>query len=163
MTVFDIVLIIVTILCLIIGIIGCIVPGLPGTPLCWGGLLASSFVSTNSLTWVVLVITAVVAVATELITSFVPAYFTKQAKGSKAGQWGSTIGVFIGLLSGQWWGILLGPFLGAFVGELIHDNSDTKRAFKSAGISFLGFLTGIGLKLIVSAIFILICVHSYIK
>ena len=157
----DILFIVLGAVCLLIGFIGCAVPGIPGTPLCWGGLLLGSFASKSSLTVTTLVITAVVVVAVEIINDFVPSIFTKKVGGSKAGARGATIGVFAGLLTGQWWGILAGPFLGAFIGELIHDNSNTKRALKSAGVSFLGFLTGTGLKLICAAALIIIFIHSF--
>jgi len=157
----DILLIVLASLCLLIGFIGCAIPGIPGTPLCWVGLLLGSFVSKSSLSWTLLIITAIVVVAVEIINDFVPSIFTNKVGGSKAGARGATIGVFVGLLTGQWWGILAGPFLGAFVGEIIHDNANIKKALKSAVVSFLGFLTGTGLKLICAAVFIVLFVKSF--
>lgn len=161
MTALDIAMIVTGSLCLIIGLIGCIIPGLPGTPLCWGALLASFFAPLSSTGWPVLVITGVITVAVEIINDFVPSFFTKHAGGSKAGSIGSIVGVFAGVITGQIWAIFLGPFIGAFIGEIIHDHTDKDRALKSALWAFLGFITGSGLKLITGAVFLILFIKSF--
>ena len=162
MTALDIVFIVIASLLLLVGTIGCIIPGLPGTPLCWAGLVLGSFSKQSSLSWwPALIITAAVTVCVEILNNLVPGFFTKKAGGSKVGSWGATIGVFVGLFTGSPLGILAGPFVGALIGELIHDNSNFKKALKAAVSSFLGFLTGTGMRLIVSAIFVVIFVRSF--
>ena len=161
MTAVDIVLIVVASLLLLVGLIGCIIPGLPGTPLAWGGLLCAYFCRASHISLTTVIVCAVVCLAAEIINNFVPSVFTKKAGGSKLGSWGATIGVFAGLLTGNPIGILLGPFVGALIGELMHDNSNFKKALKAACFSFLGFITGTGLRLIVSAIFVVIFVKSF--
>lgn len=160
MTVTNIALIAAAILLFIVGIIGCIIPGLPGTPLCWAGMLVSSFVSFSSLTWTHIIIFAVVCVAVEIVNNLVPSYFTKKSGGSKAGSWGSTIGVFAGMFTGQIVLIFLGPFIGAFIGEMLHDSTNIKKALNSACYSFLGFITGTGLRLVVAAVIVITAVKS---
>ncbi len=157
----DIALIVAAALLFIVGIIGCVIPGIPGTPLCWGGLLVGHFVSRTSLPWPVLIGTALVCVAVEIVNNLVPSYFTRKSGGSKAGSTGAIVGVFVGMFTGQILLILLGPFIGALVGELFHDYSDFKKAFRSACYSFLGFLTGTGLRLIVAAIFVVVFIRSF--
>ena len=161
MTAIDIVLIVAASLLFLVGVIGCIVPGLPGTPLAWGGLLVSYFCSATQISVRTLVITALVCLAAELINFFVPSFFTKKAGGSKTGAWGATIGVFVGLITASPIGILLAPFAGALIGELMYDNSNFQRALKAACFSFLGFITGTGLRIIVCACFIFIFVKSF--
>ncbi len=161
MTGADLVFTILGSICVILGFIGCIIPGIPGTPLCWGGLLLASFVSRSFLDWKWLLGAGILTIAVEVLDNFIPSIFTKHGGGTKAGSIGSTIGVFAGLLVGGVWGILLGPFVGAFVGEMIYDHSDIKRALHSAWNSFLGFLTGTGLRLITSAIFVFLFVRSF--
>lgn len=161
MTPIEILLIALTVLLMFIGIVGCIIPGLMGTPLCWGALLASYFVSTCSLTLVTLIVCAVITIIAELVNTFVPAFFTVKAGGSKAGTVGAIVGTFVGIFFGGFIGIIVGPFLGAFVGELIHDNSDFERALTSAVFAFLGFIMGTGLRLIVACAFLIVLVHSY--
>ena len=161
MTALDIGLIAVASLLLLIAVIGCIIPGLPGTPLGWLGMLTVYFCPASNLTVRTLIISAAVCVAAELINFFVPSFFTKKAGGSKTGSWGATIGVFLGILTANPVGILLGPFAGALIGELMYDNSNFKRALKAACFSFLGFITGTGLRIIVCAFFIFICIKSF--
>lgn len=164
MTAVDILFIALAALFLLVGIIGCIIPGLPGTPLCWAGLLVGFFAHQSSISWwPVLIITAIVTVIIEILNNFVPGVFTKKAGGSKVGAWGATIGVFVGIFTGSPLGILLGPFLGALIGELVRDNSHFGRALKAALYSFLGFLTGTGMRLVTSAIFAVIFIRSFFK
>ncbi len=162
MGVLDIVLIVAASLLFLVGIIGCVIPGLPGTPLCWGGLLIGHFIhSKDPITVPVLIIAAVACVIVEIINDFVPSIFTKKSGGTKAGSIGSMLGVLAGVLTGQILLIFLGPFIGAFVGEFIHDASDIKRAFHSACYSFLGFLTGTGLKLIAAGSLLVTFIRSF--
>lgn len=161
MAITDIVLIVVAALLLIIGIIGCIIPGLPGTPLCWAALLAGHFCSLCALSWPLLAVTGAACIAVEIIDNIIPAYFTKISGGTRAGSIGSVVGALAGVFSGQIVLIFVGPFFGALAGELIHDRTDAKRAFKSACFSFLGFMTGTGLRLITSGIFAVIFVRSF--
>lgn len=161
MTKADILLIALTIVLFLIGTIGCIIPGIPGTPICWGGMLASYFVSRCSITTTTLIICAIVTVAVEILNNFVPGFFTSKAGGSKAGSVGATVGVFAGAFTGGFAGILAGPFLGALIGEFLHDSSNLKRAVKSAAFAFLGFITGTGMRLIVALAFIIVVVRAF--
>jgi hypothetical protein len=52
----DIVLLILAFLCLIIGIIGCIVPGLPGTPIAYAGLWIAQATDHIDFSWQFLLI-----------------------------------------------------------------------------------------------------------
>ena len=72
------------------------------------------------------------------------------------------LGVLAGVLTGQILLIFLGPFIGALIGEIIHDASDFKRAFRSACYSFLGFITGTGLKLITGSCLLILFIRSLI-
>jgi len=157
----DILLIVIASALILVGLIGCIIPGVPGTPLCWAALLLASFTQWSSVGLVMLIVFAVITVAVEILNNFVPAFFTKKAGGSKAGSIGSTIGVFAGLFMGNIVTILLGPFVGALIGEVIHDHSDMDRAVKSAAYSFLGFLSGSGIRLVTSAVITIFFVKSF--
>lgn len=137
---------IVALICAFIGIIGCVVPVLPGVPIVYVGILlcfwqGAAFTTTNLVWW------AVVAVGVTLLDNFLPAVMTKKFGGSKAASRGALIGIFAGMFFGPL-GILLGPFLGALVGELTHDGTNSARAFKVAFGSFAAFLLGTGIKLI---------------
>ncbi len=154
----DVLLFVCAGLLFFVGIVGCIIPGLPGTPLCWGGLLCASFTSISQISWLVLIVCAVITAIVEIVNNVVPTIFTRKAGGSKEAAWGSIIGTFVGLL-GLGVGVFLGEFLGAFIGELIHNDKDTKHALIVAFWSFLGFITGVGLRLLTA--FALIIVLFY--
>ncbi|MGN0234853.1 MAG: DUF456 domain-containing protein [Paludibacteraceae bacterium] len=142
----DIFLIILGAICLLVGILGCVLPVLPGVPLAYCGLLLLHATDRVQFSWQFLVIWAVVAVVVQVLDSVVPIWGTKKFGGSKMGVWGSTLGLVIGLFFGPW-GIVLGPFLGAVVFELI-DGKNTRLALKAGWGSFVGLMTGTILKLI---------------
>ena len=147
----DIVLIIIGILCMIVGLVGCIVPVLPGVPIAYAGLWVLHFTDKVQFSWGFLLIWGIVTVVVQVIDTVVPVWGTKMMGGSKAGVWGSTIGLVIGLFYGIW-GIILGPFIGAVIGELIAQRKKGIRSFKQAlkagSGAFVGLMTGIVLKLI---------------
>ena len=156
----DVVLFIVAVVLFLVGVIGCIVPGLPGTPLCWGGLLCVSLTSRCTVSVATLAVLAVITIIVEIVNNIVPAVFTRRAGGSKEAAWGSVIGTFVGLL-GLGVGVLLGAFLGAFIGELIHDSSSAKHALVVALWSFLGFITGVGLRLLTAAVLLIVMAQGF--
>ncbi|MEG2366436.1 MAG: DUF456 domain-containing protein [Alistipes sp.] len=159
----DIALTLIAFLSALIGIIGCIAPILPGPALSFVGLLCAyacsyTSISTQALWWW-LAATIVVSVA----DYFLPAYMTKLLGGSRAGQIGATLGLVVGMfLSFSIVGILLGPFFGAVLGELTHNRNETARAFRIGFGSFISFVVGTGVKLVVTVmIFAVIAADTY--
>lgn len=143
----DILLLIIGIICIAVGLAGCILPGLPGPPLSYLGILLlewSSYADYN--TQLLLVLAAVVLIVT-LMDFILPVYMTKSFGGSKGGTWGSTIGLLVGMIFFALPGTIIGPFVGALVGELIA-GKQTHHALKAAVGSFVGFILGTGAKLV---------------
>lgn len=155
----DVVLIVVSVLMLLVGTAGTVVPILPGVPFAWAGLLAAYFSKYSSVSVVVLVVTGIVAVVVSVADNVFPAVMTKKSGGSKYGTVGSVVGLIAGFFMGPL-GIIFGPFAGAFFGELIFDSSDMKRVLKAAFGSFKGFLFGTGLKVVSCLIFAWIFIFS---
>lgn len=151
----EAILLIIAISLLIIGLIGAVVPAIPGPPIAWVGLLLEFFIPNNSMSIVVLIITFMIALIITILDFVLPTLQTKKSGGTKYGTIGSSVGLIIGLFTSFLgpWGILLGPFLGAFFGELIHDSKDINKALKSAWASFIGFLSGTFIKIITVLIF----------
>ena len=135
------------VLLMLVGLAGCILPFLPGPPLCFIALLMQQLKDeppfTSKFLWIWAGITLVVTVLDYVI----PLYGTKRFGGTRYGIWGCTIGLIAGLWFGPL-GIIVGPFIGAFLGEMI-GNSNSNVAFKAALGSFAGFLFGTVLKLVV--------------
>ena len=143
------------IVCAVLGVIGSIVPGLPGPPLSWVGLLLVFFAgnrgdcesvsSTFLLVW--LGITTIVTI----LDYVVPAWFAQKTGGHKEASWGAIIGLFAGIFLTPV-GMLLGALIGAFVGEFFFARQDAANSAKAAFGAFLGFVFGTGIKLIASGI-----------
>lgn len=144
----DYFLLALAILLMIIGIIGCLVPVLPGPPLSYLGIIILHFTRYAEYSKNLLLILGAVAIIVTVLDYFVPVWGTKKFGGSKYGVRGATIGLIVGLFFGPP-GIIIGPFLGAIIGEMIFKD-DFKYALKAGFGSLLGFLTGIGLKLAAS-------------
>lgn len=164
----DILLIILGAICLLLGLIGCVAPVLPGVPLSYLGLLLLHFTDRVQFSWQFLVVWGVVVVVIQILDYFIPAWGTKKFGGTKYGVWGSTIGLFVGLFMGPF-GIVVGPFIGAVLGELIYfnrhpqttlseteqnKNSNFNRALRAGFGSFIGLLTGTLIKVICCGVMI---------
>ncbi|MBX2965796.1 MAG: DUF456 domain-containing protein [Cyclobacteriaceae bacterium] len=142
----DLLWIIIASCLMLAGVVGSVVPFLPGPPLSYAGLLvlqlreAPAFSTKFLLIWLAIVVVIVV------LDYIVPVYGTKKFGGTKYGMWGCTIG----LIAGFWFGplgIIAGPFVGAFVGEILANN-ESERALKAALGSFIGFVLSTLLKLV---------------
>ncbi len=142
----NIALLILAFLFLLIGIIGCIVPGLPGTPIAYAGLWIAQATDRIDFSWQFLLVWGIVVLFISVLDYVVPAWGTKHYGGTKWGVWGSTIGVFVGLFFGAA-GVIFGPLIGAVIGELI-SGKQLNEAFKAGWGSFIGILFGTILKLI---------------
>jgi uncharacterized protein YqgC (DUF456 family) len=147
----DVVLIIIGIILLLIGFAGCIIPGIPGPPIAYIGLLIQVFKTENPFTTKFLIIWALIMVAVSALDYIVPVIGTKKFGGSKRGVWGSVIGLFAGIFFFPPIGLIIGPFLGAFIAELT-GGKETESALKAGFGSFIGFLTGVALKLVVTGL-----------
>lgn len=142
----DALWLILGILLMLGGIAGCILPLIPGPPLCYVALLIQQLQSKPPYTTKFLVIWAVITLVITILDYIIPIYGTKKFGGTKYGMWGCIIGLIAGLWLGPL-GIIIGPFVGALAGELIA-NSTSEHALRAALGSFIGFLFGTLLKLI---------------
>lgn len=142
----DIFLLVLGSLLMLLGLAGCVLPFLPGPPLCYVALLIQQLQTDAPYTTRFLVIWAVVTVVVTLLDYVIPIYGTKKYGGTKYGMWGCVLGLFAGLWLGPV-GIIVGPFAGAFIGELVA-NSSSEQALRAAFGSFIGFVVGTLLKLV---------------
>lgn len=143
----DTLLIILAFILIIIGILGSILPVLPGVPVSYVGILLLHFTEKVQFTTQFLIFWLVMVVLVQVLDYLVPIWGTKKFGGTKRGVWGCAIGMIVGLFFGPW-GIILGPFVGAIVGEL-SGGKQTQSAIKAGFGSFIGFLLGVISKLIV--------------
>ena len=148
----EVLLIIVSILCIAGGIVFSILPPLPGPLLTYVALITTHYVSdeTNFSTWS-FVIWGVVGAIILVLDYVLPAAATRRFGGTKAGMIGGMIGTIAGVILPIPFGIILGPLLGAIIGDLVGGNQ-IKSAFKSGFGSFLGFLAATSMKLLYAII-----------
>ena len=153
----DLLISILAVVAGIIGIAGSILPGLPGTPVSWVGLLIlyiwgnGTNAAGDPMSLKTLIIWGVVVAIVSVVDYVVPMYFTKVTGGSKYAERGAMAGLLLGIIYTPV-GMFLGAFLGAFLAELYYTRQGAVQALKAAIGSFLGFITGTGLKTIVACL-----------
>ena len=143
----DLFLAISALLLAVVGIVGCIVPVIPGNALSYAALLVLACTDYAPIDAASLVLWLVVTVVVMALDLFLPAWMTRRFGGTRAGAVGATVGIFVGLVLFPPFGILFGPFFGAVLGELSRDKNDTARALRSGFGSFMAFIVGTGIKL----------------
>jgi uncharacterized protein YqgC (DUF456 family) len=134
------------ILLVVIGLVGTIVPALPGPILVFTGLLvaawADGFTRIGVFTLIVLAVLTVAAYAVDFAASAVG---VRRAGASTRAAVGAALGALAGIFFGLP-GLILGPFVGAVLGELT-----VRRNLPLAGraglAAWIGFVVGTAVKL----------------
>ncbi len=152
-------IILVCIILLLLGIVGTILPVLPGLLLSLCGLLIYKFGTNSELSMVYIWIFAGLTLLSVFLNYIIPAKTNRKYGGTKWGSIGSIVGTFAGMfLIPIPFGFLIGMFLGVFIGELLHDASDSKKAFNSMKGAFIGFVLGTGFNFLVGSAMLLVVV-----
>ena len=153
----DIIAWVVIIALFIIAFVGLIYPIIPAVLFIVLGFVAYGlFYSFEGLGWgfwIIQLLFVVLLFSADTLSNLVG---VKKFGGSKAGIWGSTIGLIIGPFVLPFAGIILGPFLGAVIAELIFSKANIITSLKSGVGSLVGFLTSIVTKGIIQAVMIVI-------
>lgn len=147
MSILIIILILLAIILALSGIVGSIVPALPGPPLTLGGLLVAYFI-TPEVTMTVVITMTILTIIAQVIDYLAPIWLTKMGGGSRAAIWGSTLGTIAGLFFMPV-GLIVGPLIGAFLGEM-SSSHELGKAVRVALMSFVAFLLTTGFKLVLS-------------
>lgn len=128
------------VLLMIAGLVGMVLPLLPGAPLLFAGFLVASwaenfqYIGTGTL--VVLAIMAALTYAVDLAAT---AFGAKRFGASPRAVMGAAVGTLLGLMMGLV-GVLIGPFIGAMIGEL-----SAQRSLRAAGRAGLGASLGLAI------------------
>ena len=137
----------------VIGLIGVVVPALPGTALVFAGLLlaawADDFARVGTTT---LVVIAVLAAASYAIDVVAAAVGVKHLGASRRAVGGAALGMVAGLFFGLP-GLILGPFAWAFLAELT-TKRDLKQAGRAGAAAWIGIAIGIAAK--VGLVFVMV-------
>jgi uncharacterized protein YqgC (DUF456 family) len=148
---------IVAILFFLIAYAGLVYPIIPSALFMALGFLLYGFIVTfegmSVWFWIIQVLFIVLLFTADTLSNLVG---VKKFGGSKAGMWGSTIGLLFGPFVIPFAGILLGPFLGAIIAELVVTRSSIKQSIKSGIGSLIGFLTSVVTKGIIMGFMIIV-------
>ena len=151
----DILLLIGSIVCLLVGLAGAVLP-LPGPPISLIGLFMLHYSKYAQFDRKTLTFFVLLTIGLSVFDYYAPIWGTKKFGGTKYGSWGSTIGLLVGLFFTPI-GMFLGAFLGAFIGEIL-GKTEPKVALKAAVGSMIGLITGIVGKVILCLAMIILAV-----
>ena len=147
-------------LLIVLGIVGMVMPILPGIVLIFSGLLLGAwidgFARVSQTTMIVIGVISLLAWALDFFASYVTA---KQAKASPLALLGTLIGAVLGLFAGVV-GLIIGPIIGAIVGEYISRRhaGGAARVGLAAG---LGFVLALVVKFVLAAVILSIFAVAY--
>jgi uncharacterized protein len=145
----PILFLVVAVLLVGVGLIGTVLPAIPGVPLIFLGLCvaawAEGFQYVGGMTIAVLGVMALVAYGVDLVAGALGA---KRFGASRLALLGAMAGTVVGLFLGIP-GLILGPFVGAAIGELVA-RRDLLQAGRAGLGTWLGLVIGAAVKIAIS-------------
>ena len=148
----NVLLIIIGLILALAGMVGCILPVLPGPLLSFCALILLSWIKNWQIfSQTFLMVMSAVTALLIVLDYVAPALGAKKYGASKRGLWGSAIGMIIGIFFIPPWGMIVGAFIGALAGELASGKSGSKALRAGWGI-LIGNVLGVGLKLAFTAV-----------
>jgi len=146
------ILIITGIILNILGIIGIVVPALPGIILNYLALFLLYISRGEEVIGLsALIMFGLLTLLVALLDYILPLAGTKKLGASRTGIIFAVIGMITGMIFFPPLGIFFGLLIGAFVGELIAGKSQS-QAFKAGFVTFLGILTSMVVKLMLAIV-----------
>lgn len=128
-----------------LGLVGVVVPALPGTALVFGGFLLGAWIDDFERIAVSTVVIAGVIALLGLLADYVSGMLgAKRAGASKLAIVGALLGTIFGLFFGVI-GLLFFPLIGAVIGEYL-SISDLRRAGNVGVATWIGMLVGAAIK-----------------
>lgn len=145
-------LILVSLFLIVIGVFGCVVKGIPGTPFSFLGLVVLNLSQGGSLFSILpLVLGGVLVLMVWIPDFFVPWWHEKMYEVSHTTTWGGLLGMMAGFFIFPPAGIVVGIILGSVIGEMIA-KKEMRRKLDEEGFSIGGVMTAMITKLSVSAV-----------
>jgi uncharacterized protein YqgC (DUF456 family) len=140
----------VTICLLVAGLVGCILPVLPGHLILLIGVIAHRlmFQENSGLQWWSFLVLGVLMAVSQTFEMLSGAAGAKWFGGTRWGALGALVGSIVGLFFLPF-GLLLGPLAGAFVGEIVFAKKPSHHAAYSGVGSVVGTLAGMGFKIVI--------------
>lgn len=100
------------------GLFGCVLPGLPGTPLIFAAAVLHKVLLPQYLSWWVIALLGALTLLSIGLELLLPALGSKKLGATNWGIFGASVGALIGIFFGPF-GLLAGVFLGAVLAELV--------------------------------------------
>lgn len=151
---------IAAIVLIVIGMFGTVLPGLPGTPLVFGGLLLAAwiddFARVGPITLTVLGVLTLFSLVIDIVGAMLGA---KRVGASKQAIIGAALGTLFGMFAGII-GLIVGPLIGAVAGELMAKR-DIQHAGKVGVATWIGILIATAVKLALVFAMVGIFVFAY--
>ncbi|MBA9025434.1 MULTISPECIES: DUF456 domain-containing protein [Bacillaceae] len=146
----DIVFWLIIAIVFMIGFIGLVYPIIPSVLFILGGILLYgifySFEPYNWGFWTIQILLVLLLFGADYVANLAG---VKKFGGSKAGIWGSTIGILVGPFLIPFLGIIIGPFLGAVIAEMVVHQKNPVVAAKIGFGSVIGFVGSVVTKSII--------------
>ncbi len=150
----EITAIIIAIFFFVLGIIGTIIPGMPGPFFVFTGMVLYGLMTDFAGLTVLFFIFQGIGVLLVFTVDYVAAGIgTKKFGGSPYAIWGAIIGLLLGIFTPGFVGILIGPFIGAFLGEIIK-GLPADKALRSGFGTIAGLAGGLFVKFFIEAVMI---------
>lgn len=147
----ETVLIILAIILLFGGLLGCVLPALPGPPLSYVALLLVQL-AWQPFTTTTLIVFAVITIAVTILDYIIPVWGAKVFGATKYGIYGSIIGMLAGMFLTPL-GMIAGLLIGAILGDMYAGRKLSDAVGSGLG-TFIGTMAGMAVKLMVSGIII---------
>lgn len=134
---------------MVVGIVGAILPAIPGVTLVFGGVVLAAWIDdfTRIPVWLV-VLCAVLTIVAWVIDYVAAAAGAKTMGASRLAVVGAFAGTVVGIFTGLW-GLLFMPLAGAAIGEFIA-RRDAIHASKVGVATWLGLVVGTAAKLAIA-------------
>lgn len=144
---------------ILVGLLGTIVPVLPGTGLIFGGILLHAlYFGVEEIGFTTLLILGIAALLSLAFDMAASAYGAAHFGATRFGVIGAVVGGVIGGVVLNLPGLLIGVFLGSVGGELFMAKKDMNQSLRAGWGSLLGFLGGTVIKFILGLIMIAVFV-----
>ena len=148
-------------LIVISGLVGVVVPALPGIPVMFAGLvLAAWSTDVDPVGWGTIGVLGALTVLSVMIDFLSAAFGAKRQGASPRAFWGATLGAMVGLFFGLV-GIVLGPFIGAVIAEMA-SGSGAQQAGRSGYGVWVGLVLGTAAKMAIAFLMLGIFLTKYI-
>lgn len=139
-------MLVLAVLLVVVGLVGVVIPALPGTVLIFAGLLLAAWSDGFSRVGVfTIVVLGFVTVATYFVDVAMMALGMQRLGATRRAAAGAAIGTLAGLFFGLP-GLIVGPFAGAVLGELTNQR-DWRRAGRAGVAAWIGFVIGTVVKI----------------